>query len=362
MGRRDTPTDGIQDYCAFLGAGLKRKGVRLEMERVEWDVKGWTAALRRLRRESSTWAGKWALLQYTALAWSRRGFPFRALAVLGILRHAGARVAVVFHEPSRQTQSRRRWIDRFRGACQDWVIHKLYAGASKCIFADPLERIDWLPNGDMKSAFIPIGANIPDAIPLQQSHTEQEDATKRVAIFGVTDHGEERRQRELDEIADAVRTVVAKGVTMKLLFMGRGTNGAGESIRQAMQGISAEVVILGLLSADRIAENLATSDAMLFVRGKIHPRRGTVMAGIACGLPIVGYAGMAEGTPLMDAGLELVPYGDREALGAALTRVLTDAGHRRVLRKRSVDAHKKHFSWGTIAKSYVHFLEPDLDG
>jgi hypothetical protein len=71
---------------------------------------------------------------------------------------------------------------------------------------------------------------------------------------------------------------------------------------------------------------------------------------------------MAEGTPLMEAGLELVPYGDREALGAALTLILTDANLRCVLRKRSVGAHKKYFSWDAIAKSYVHFLEPDLDG
>jgi phosphatidylinositol alpha-mannosyltransferase len=282
------------------------------------------------------------------------------LLVLGILRRVGARVAVVLHEPARQTQSRRRWIDRFRGACQDWVIHRLYKGASKCIFADPLKTIDWLPN-DTKSAFIPIGANIP-AIPFQLSHSEQTDTAKSVVIFGVTDYGEQPQRWELGEIAHAVRAATVHRVDVKLLFIGRGTSQAGEAIRHAMHGIPAEVRILGLLSAERIAESLATSDVMLFVRGKIHPRRGTVIAGIACGLPIVGYAGMAEGTPLMEAGLELAPFGDRDALGAALSRILTDASLRRALRQRSVCAYQKYFSWDTIAGSYIRFLEEEVKG
>src|SRR5215469_7997352 len=198
LGRQDHPTDGVEDYCTFLGQALKRRGIILERVRLAWDEQGWISALRLFRSDCVSWRGRWVLFQYTALSWSQRGFPVRALLVLGILRRVGARVAVVFHEPARQTQSARRWIDHFRGACQDWVIHRLYKGASKCIFADPLNTIDWLPDVDRKSAFIPIGANIP-AIPLQQSRTEQTDATKSVAIFGVTDSGEQRQRWELSE-------------------------------------------------------------------------------------------------------------------------------------------------------------------
>ena len=68
-------------------------------------VRGYIQELRQLRRECASWRGKWVLVQYTALGWSRRGFPFGALAVLVILRRGGARVAVVFHEPDRQAGS-----------------------------------------------------------------------------------------------------------------------------------------------------------------------------------------------------------------------------------------------------------------
>ncbi len=162
LGRRDTPVDGVEDYCTFLGGALGARGIELKLARVPWMENGWIGGLRWLVRESAAWRGKWVIVQYTALIWSRRGFPFLALAVLAVLHRAGARVAVVFHEPTRQ-QGGTRWIDRLRGACQDWVIGRLYRGATKSIFADPLEKIGWLPKNCAKAAFIPIGANIPEA-------------------------------------------------------------------------------------------------------------------------------------------------------------------------------------------------------
>src|SRR5579863_2967632 len=163
LGWKDTPTDGVADYCAFLAQALARHDVTMEQVRVAWAEKGWMRALRQLRRQHRDWDGSWVIFQYTALAWSGRGFPFLALAVTGVLRSEGCRVAVVFHEPHRQGASSR-WIDRIRGECQDWVIRRLYAQAEKCIFADPLESIGWLPSDDKKSSCIPIGANIPACV------------------------------------------------------------------------------------------------------------------------------------------------------------------------------------------------------
>src|SRR5579859_6478733 len=82
LGRRDIPVDGVEDYCTFLAAGLARQGVQLTQVRVKWVERGWVGALRQLGREVKAWRGRWVLLQYTALAWSRRGFPVWTLAVL----------------------------------------------------------------------------------------------------------------------------------------------------------------------------------------------------------------------------------------------------------------------------------------
>jgi glycosyltransferase involved in cell wall biosynthesis len=356
LGRRDEPTDGVEDYCAFLGEALEKQGTELRKVRIQWAEKGWAAALRELRAQSAEWRNQWVLVQYTALAWSRRGFPFRALEVIRALKKGGAHVAVVFHEHARQGEGLRRWIDRIRGASQDWVIRRLHRNADRGIFAEPIGRISWLPRNDAKSVFIPIGANIPEPRGTWRSRKDDENTVKTVAIFCVTESSRECK-REVSDISRAVRAAASRA-KVRVVFMGRGTAEAAAEIGRAFREIPAEVSILSLLGAEEVATNLSNFDAMLFVRGKINLRRGSAIAGIACGLPVVGYAGAYEGTPLTEAGLVTVPYGDCDALGTALTEVLTNAGLRRSLRERSEAAQKEHFSWDAIAKALVQALGP----
>jgi glycosyltransferase involved in cell wall biosynthesis len=352
LGRSETPTDGVEDYCKFLGEALSRRDVKLEIRRVRWNELGWIAALRQLRRESTDWRASWVVMQYTALAWSRRGFPFGALFALSVLRRGGIRCGVVFHEPCRQEG--KRWIGGLRGLCQDWVVRRLYAGATKAIFLDPLEKIRWLPANTPnahKAWFIPIGANLPDASPGDAAASVQSGDVKTVVVFCLS--GPSNRQREINDIAHAMRVVTRRGVRARVIFAGRGTAEARTEIDAAFASVSAEVIQLGLKDATELRKILSAADAMLCVRGRLYMRRGSAIAGIACGLPIVGYEGEAEGTPLEEAGIELVPYRDCEALGKALTTILTDSEKRKLLSSRSSQAQQKFFSWTQIANRYA---------
>ncbi len=96
LGRTSKPACGIDDYCSFLGKGFAGQNIVLERVQVSWAEHGWIPALLDLWRKSASWKGKWVLLQYTAGAWSRFGFPFAALAVSMILRQTGARRAIHF--------------------------------------------------------------------------------------------------------------------------------------------------------------------------------------------------------------------------------------------------------------------------
>ncbi|HXJ17033.1 MAG TPA: glycosyltransferase [Candidatus Polarisedimenticolia bacterium] len=348
LGRPDYPTDGVQDYCEFLGRALEPHGVQWEIVRVDWMRKGWLGALRELKSQSVHYRGKWVVLQYTAFAWSRRGFPIGVLAVLSILRRRGARCAVVFHEPFRQGGSR--WLDRLRGACQSGVIRRLYSVAEKSIFPEPLEKIGWLPGDKSKAAFIPIGANVPERLP-PAAAAEKNRVAKTVAVFCVT--GPPHARVEIDDISEAARVSAENGAKLRFLFFGRGTPEAREEIAHAFRDIPAEVSVLGLLSASEISDVLARSDALLCVRGAIYSRRGSAIAGLACGLPIVGYKGPETGFPFTEGGLELVPYRDRAALAKALSRVLADDRLRDQLRHRSMRAHAGYFSWESIAERFV---------
>src|SRR5665213_1358031 len=95
LGKQDTPVDGVDDYCTFLAKALARRGVELKKIRVPWFEQGRFRALVHLWRGRAMWHGHWILVQYTALSWSRRGFPFYALAVVALLRQGGARCAIV---------------------------------------------------------------------------------------------------------------------------------------------------------------------------------------------------------------------------------------------------------------------------
>ena len=354
LGRRDTPVDGVEDYCTFLGRALGARGIELKLARVPWMENGRIGGLRRLVLESAGWRGKWVIVQYTALIWSRRGFPFLALAVLAVLRRAGARVAVVFHEPTRQ-QGGSRWIDRLRGACQDWIIWRLYRAATKSIFADPLEKIGWLHKDSTKAAFIPIGANIPEPETVAEFSGASEGLAKTIAVFCLTEPP--KQELELGDISHAVRSAAANGSRIRMVFLGRGTDEARQEIARVFADVPVEVSVLGLLGDHQVSETLAKSDVMLCVRGEITPRRGSVMAGIACGVPILGYAGGAEETPIAEAGIEFVPYRDREALGRALCRSPYRPRYAKRLHERSVYAQQKCFSWAVIAASFSNLLE-----
>jgi glycosyltransferase involved in cell wall biosynthesis len=352
LGRRDIPADGIADYCAHLQQALEPHGVALQLARAEWPNNGWLAALRNLSRESRSWRDKWVILQYTALAWSRRGFPLGALLSAAILRLRGVRCAVLFHEPWGTSGPRR--IDRIRCAFQNWTVRTLHRLSRKSIFTVPLNTVPWLPRDAEHSAFIPLGPNIPEDLTNRSATRNQNGLRKTVAVFCVSEPP--YHQREIDEISHAVRSAEAVGIPLRVVFVGRGTTEASGEIIRAFQGTQIEVSNHGLCEAAEVTRILSESDAMLAVRGRLYLRRGSALAGLACGLPIIGYAGSAQGTIIDEAGIALVPYGDPEALGAALRDVLLNSELWREMHEKNLRIQRDVFSWRVISASYVEFF------
>src|SRR5436309_2718250 len=94
LGRRDEPTDAVRDYTNCLSEALGRQEITCESFELLWDERGWLMALARLWKESRQWRDRWVVLHYTALMWSRRGFPLVIPLVLRILKLRGCRTAV----------------------------------------------------------------------------------------------------------------------------------------------------------------------------------------------------------------------------------------------------------------------------
>ena len=351
LGKRDTPADGVQDYSEYLAEALRRREIQTDIARVDWHSEGWVRAVQKLSDQGAKWNGAWVILQYTALSWSRRGFPLGALAVLRNLRRQKLRCAAVFHEFRRQGGAK--WAGHVRGAVQDWVVRQIYSHVDTAIFADPLDRIEWLPPGRNHAVFIPIGANLPAPPWTAKVLNSQQSGTDTVAIYCLSDPP--NLDNELRDISKAIR-VAAAGRRLRVVFLGRGTAEAQDEITRAFEGTSAVISNLGIKDAKAVRDTLMSSDVMLCVRGEMNPTRGSAIAGIVCGLPIVGYGTSEKAFPISEAGVRLVPYRDSDALGTNLAEVLGDSRLRGQLGAASRAAHEKFFSWDTIADRMIQAL------
>jgi glycosyltransferase involved in cell wall biosynthesis len=352
LGRRDEPTDAVEEYCRYLGGALRAHGMETELTRVPWAERGWPAALREVRQKADAWRGRWALLQYTALAWSARGFPLRFLRIVKVLREAGSRVAVVYHDV--EPYAGGRIIDKVRRRVQLHTMRQALLASDLAIFTVPPEKLSWKVDRHKNVVFIPVGANLPNVSESASKQSDSSDGALTVAVFGIT--GGAAGLQETSRIVDAVRFAARHVGKFHLVVLGRNSESAEMNLRQALRGTPVEARICGVLSAEEVVRVLSASDVLLFVRGPISSRRGSAIAGIACGLPVIAYAGSETAAPVTDAGVILVSQEVQAELGEALVRVLTDQNYRASMAERSRRAHAKYFGWKVIGARYAEAL------
>ena len=353
LGRREVPTDGVQDYCCYLRDALLNEGVNLTLTQVRWAEIGRKASRRELLEAVKGKQNTFFLLQYTALSWSQRGFALPVVGILKLLKRNGARCAVVFHDPDGYAGNRA--VDRFRRGIQRYAMKRLVRLSDLAIFTLSRDKISWLPADTPNFVFIPVGANLPAPERAWQEKRSSTGSKPVVAVFSLSD--KPALAKEVSQIALAVSTAAKQVGPLEVMVLGRNSERGGEELRLALAGSPAEVRIVGLVSADEVVRVLGASDVMLFARGPMSSRRGSAIAGIACGLPVIAAEGSEVGPPITEAGVVLVQEESvAEGFGVALVRVLTDPSYRASLAQRSRDAQSRHFSWSVIARQYAQAL------
>src|ERR1700691_6025272 len=176
LGRKDEPTDAVQEYCQYLSTALGERSLKSEIARVSWNERGW----------------------------SERGFPRRVLRVLRTLSDTGARVGVVFHdvEPFAGTRT----VDVLRRQVQLRVMRRMLRSAELAVFTVSLDVVSWIKSTS-EATFIPVGANLPET----SSHVEEtrDPGLTRIAVYGIT--GGTAGSEECSEIASALRFATERG-------------------------------------------------------------------------------------------------------------------------------------------------------
>jgi hypothetical protein len=352
LGRKDEPTDAVEEYCRYLGTALHSHDIQFEIRRVPWESHGWSDSLTTLRLQAADWRDRWVLVQYTALAWSSRGFSQKFLRALNILKSAGTRIGIVFHDV--EPFSGTRLIDSVRQLVQVRTMRRALTLADLAVFTVPPGKLSWLPAVPPQAAFVPVGPNLPMP-PAPLAHPQ--DVVPTIGVFSIT--GGESGARETQIILGAVRHAAQKLGKLRLSIFGRHAELRETELREGLRDLPVELSVEGVIESAQVVQKLSVCDVLLFVRGPISSRRSSAIAGIACGLPIIASRGPETAAPITDAGVVFVSHDQPNDLNAALVRVLSDAAYRMDLAARSRAAYLAHFAWPAIAARFADLLRSD---
>ena len=234
-----------------------------------------------------------------------------------MLKKSGARVGVVFHDV--EPFAGKRAVDVLRRQVQVRVMRQMLRIADLAVFTVSLDVVSWL-RSPSKATFIPVGANLPT---IGSEDKVSDSSVTRIAVYGIT--GGTEGSEECSEIARALRFAGDRGAKLELHVFGRGAAERKTELSEKLKGVPVELRFDGLLPADRVASAMQDADATLFVRGAISSRRGSAIAGIACGKPVIAYRGKETAAPITEAGVVLVSRDNPAELGEAILRVSTDS-------------------------------------
>lgn len=265
------------------------------------------------------------------------------------------------------------------GPLRAYVTHRLLNDADAAIVTN---QDDWATvagwsgrNQNEPPACIPIGSNIAVALPpdydrdVLRAQLGVGESDTLLAYFGLLG-----RSKGVDTLVGALAQLPQ---TTRLVIIGGEASAPqdrayAEAVRAqiATLGGQERVVITGQLDEAAVSAHLLAADiaALPFSDGATF-RRGSLLAALAHGLPVVttegvrrGAWGVGLGMPTFEDGKNvlLVPPGDAAALAAAITRLTGD----RALRARlgaAGAALAAQFAWPRIAEQHEAVYHHPMD-
>lgn len=154
----------------------------------------------------------------------------------------------------------------------------------------------------------------------------------------------------------AVRHATQQLGRLKLSVFGRHAELREQDLRDGLRDLPVELSVEGVISPAAVVRRLSACDVLLFVRGGISSRRGSAIAGIACGVPVIAFASGETASPITEAGVLVLPSDAPDELPQALVRVLSDTELRETLRLRNSMIYAEYFSWPAIATRFAALL------
>ncbi len=291
----------------------------------------------------------WILLQYNPFSWGHSGFAPRLVRdAYRLQRRSQALVAVMVHEA---------WIDMsgakstLIGLWQRAQLRTLLRRADRVMASTQRLAAD-LGGG---TVHLPVAANVTPA------HTTPGGARARLGLDGrltVALFGREHPSRALGYAETVVAALATTHGTGGLVVLNLG---AGAPVIAVPSGV--EIHSPGPLPEQELSLRLWASDLVLlpFTDG-VSTRRGTLMAALSHGRPVLGLHGRNTDDILAAAreALVLTPAGDPAAFARRAVELTGDLPRLRAIGEAGRHLYESRFGWPVLARSVMRVLAPQI--
>lgn len=316
--RADALGTGISQYTDRLVAAFDAPGIAVErLEMADWGARGLATATRRLRAAKPDVVH----IQWPMFAYGRSVVP-QILAL-------AARSVVTVHEASA--------LGRFTGRAK---LGAMLLRPRPVVFTNAFERDfvgGWAPWVRKRAVVIPIGSNIATVLPRTPIHG-------RVTTFGAVREG-----RGLEEYLALARVFAQQGGGWQLRIVGRDDHtGYGAALRRASAGLPVEWT--GALDDAAIARELAEAEVACFpFPDGASERRGSLLAALAAGVPVISRAGAHTTPALRDVFAQANTAAE---MADAISRLASNAEARDRLATAGL-AYTAERTWPRIAEAHA---------
>jgi glycosyltransferase involved in cell wall biosynthesis len=278
-------------------------------------------------------------------SYGRWGFaPGLVRDAIAIKRVTGALLGVMVHEA---------WV-----AMVDWrtCLMGTYQRAqlrSLLLLADVLLVSTEYLRGALGSSavHVPVGSNISPSV-VTREHARRELGLRDELVVTLFGTGNPHRMLAHPEAALAALVEERGATNLRVLNLG-----AGAGPLRVPPGLRVDTP--GSLPADELSRCLRASDVLLlsFSDG-VSTRRGTLMAGLEHGLPVVSLSGVSTDDVLLKhpEALVLTPVGDHHAFSAAVLDITSDPLRLESTGRAARTLYASEFDWPVIAERLMEIL------
>lgn len=324
--------DRVHVWCPGRDGAAEEAGVIVHREAGSWS----SADLARLRPSiAAAGPGGTVLVQWVPHAFGHRSLNVAFCRWIWRLGRSGLPVEVMIHEPF---LSFREGSWRQDGAA---VVHRamivlLLRAARRVWISIPAweGRVrPWLLGRDVPMTWLPVPSNVGVSVDVGRTQAIRArylgDGRHLLGHFGT--YG----RATAAPLEASLRRLLRKEPTLGVLLVGRDSERGRDALLGDLPDAQARVHASGALESDELSCHLQACDLLLqpYIDGA-SSRRGTLMAGLAHGLPLVTTLGrLSEGFWETENGRSIVavPVGDEARLAEAVSSLLADDQQRRRL-------------------------------